>query len=158
MDYWALLVTGVFTLMGGGAGALLTKRNEHRQWVRNAKQEVYSEFLNDAGLLDLRVILDGSAATPEMIAQQRKALQRLFILAPDDICEEAQNLVETVKEIARLNRNRSASMSQIQKVERKRLIDEYSRGQATITFKMKVDLHHPKHHRYKPLTSKPLED
>lgn len=47
-QWWWLLIplgTGVFALIGSWLGSFLGRTTEHKQWLRNQKQEAYSEFM-----------------------------------------------------------------------------------------------------------------
>lgn len=58
-----VVVSGLFALLGGFVGALLTRRTEYKKWLRQERGVVFSDFLkrlNEATQEACAIVFDGS--------------------------------------------------------------------------------------------------
>lgn len=139
MEPWqTLLITGALTLTGVWLGSHLTGRTEHRKWLREQKQVAYTNFLSDAGLHDMGKIIDGTILMPEYLTKQFTTMQRMTLLASDEISDLAQEVVANAKKVA-------LALEDVPEDERSAALEPlnlgYGRAVSRLTFAMRLDLH-----------------
>jgi hypothetical protein len=139
MEPWeTLVITGAFTLIGVWLGSHLTGRTEHAKWLREQKQEAYSNFLSDAGLDDMDLVIDGAILTPEFLTRQFVTMQRMTLLAPDHISDLAQEVITAAKKVA-------IAVGDVEPEDMVAALQAeepgYGRALSRLTFAMKLDLH-----------------
>lgn len=98
-NLWGVLFGALLTAVFGLIGLLISKRNEHQQWLRNQKVEVYTSLLRQAhasstSLDHYKVTGQQSESSIEGIIDTTNA--RLLIIAPYSVRQEATAYLSTL--------------------------------------------------------------
>lgn len=110
---WFPITTAAVALIGVFAGSLLTRTNEHRQWLRNEKLSAYSAYLEKFGTIQLSTyfeMLDESENIRDSLAfidSIHRVCLRVIIIAPEEILVPVQESMDEVTRISTWSSNLS---------------------------------------------------
>jgi len=91
------VVAGIF----GIAGAWIADKREHKQWLRNHKVAVYTEFLKQARLVAIRLeetrVLHREAMTPLREANRQISTTAIRIAAPEKVGSASNRVQQAIR-------------------------------------------------------------
>lgn len=111
------LLAGGFALGGSMLGSFLTRTNEHKQWLRNEKIRLYSEYLDMFGNVQIANVLkaiddrEPEEEIFEFYNRVHELCMRVILVAPGEIVEEVQKTMESIGELQTFAGNLSAEMN-----------------------------------------------
>ena len=103
---WFPITTAAVALIGVFAGSLLTRTNEHRQWLRNEKLSAYTAYLDKFGTIQVSTyfeMLDESEDIRDSLAyidSIHRVCLRVIVLAPGEILTPVQESMDEVTRIS----------------------------------------------------------
>ncbi|WP_459322439.1 hypothetical protein [Arthrobacter sp. Sr24] len=103
---WFPITTAAVALIGVLAGSLLTRTNEHKQWLRNEKLSVYTAYLEEFGTIQISnyfEMVDSAQDVKKMLAlidSVHRICLRVIVVAPVEIMETVQESLNDVMMIS----------------------------------------------------------
>jgi hypothetical protein len=132
---WAAVITGAVAIAAGFLGARWGGKNEHRQWVRNEKLRVYSDFIENSGAGDVALIRNGEFFDPAAIERRLHATHQLFLIAPPRVHDLAMAGLNDAMKAA------NALKDGVPKEEFERLMTARKKQVTLSSYVMRNDLH-----------------
>lgn len=103
--FWVPILTIGGTLLGIVVGALISRSNEHKQWLRNEKIKLYSEYLDmfgNAQFANIFKAMDVQEPGEEIFEFYNRVHElgmRVILVAPGEIIDEVQKTMSSVLDL-----------------------------------------------------------